>query len=194
MGHGLAQFLLFVGVFDQVGLVDDIDQVARFGDPPEHTVHTQAQLPFVVADLAVHQNIGFAQVEVRALGVGAVIAKERCQVEASAPVVLKVKFRLREKAGRMRALSGKQAGLRVPSGFANDASREIVVDDLCPSRYAGQAHNGHRPNGGQDGAAYSGTEMHQRIRLNPVRVKSFSSRSVWNWNSVHSRTVLLPVR
>ena len=51
MGHGLAQFQLFVGVFDEVDLVDDIDQMARFGDPPEHTVDAQAQFPFIIAEV-----------------------------------------------------------------------------------------------------------------------------------------------
>jgi len=38
MGHGLAQLFLFVRMFDQIGLVDDIDQVARFRHAPEHPV------------------------------------------------------------------------------------------------------------------------------------------------------------
>ena len=35
VGHGLAQLVFRVDVLDQVGLVDDIDQMARFGDAPE---------------------------------------------------------------------------------------------------------------------------------------------------------------
>ena len=42
MNHGLAQLGLFVGVFHEVGLIDDIDQVARFGDAPEHPVDAGA--------------------------------------------------------------------------------------------------------------------------------------------------------
>ena len=34
MHHGLAQLDLLVRMLDQVGLIDDINQVVRFGDSP----------------------------------------------------------------------------------------------------------------------------------------------------------------
>ena len=66
VGHGLAQFAFLVGMFHEVGLVDDVDEVLRFRDAPEHAVHAQPQLPFPVAGFTEHQKVGFAQV-----GVGA---------------------------------------------------------------------------------------------------------------------------
>lgn len=45
--HGLAQLVLAVDVLDQVGLIDDVDQVLGFGHPPEYLVDAGANLPAV---------------------------------------------------------------------------------------------------------------------------------------------------
>ena len=60
--HGLPQLHFAVGMFEEVDLVDDIDQVLRFGNAPEHPVHAQPHLPFALAELAEQQSIRFPQI------------------------------------------------------------------------------------------------------------------------------------
>ena len=55
VSHELAELGLFVGVLDQVRLVDDIDEVAHLRHPPGHPVHAETQLPLTLAGLAVEQ-------------------------------------------------------------------------------------------------------------------------------------------
>ena len=52
MHHRLPQLGLSGRMFDEIDLVDDIDQVLRFGDAPEHLIDAHAQFPFAVADFA----------------------------------------------------------------------------------------------------------------------------------------------
>ena len=52
MDHGLPQLGLSGRMFDEIDLIDYIDQVLRFGDAPEHLIDAHAQLPFAVADSA----------------------------------------------------------------------------------------------------------------------------------------------
>ncbi len=77
MRHELAELALFVGVLDQVGLVDDVHQVARLGHSPEHAVDAEAQLPFPFTGLAEDQEIALAQVGMGTARVPGVVAKER---------------------------------------------------------------------------------------------------------------------
>ena len=64
-------------MLDEVDLVDDVDQMLRFGDAPEHLVGTDAQLPAACTDVAEHQQIRFVQIEVRSVWIGVVVAEER---------------------------------------------------------------------------------------------------------------------
>lgn len=52
MDHGLPQLSFASRMFDEIDLVDDIDQVLRFGYSPEHLIDAHAQLPFAVANFA----------------------------------------------------------------------------------------------------------------------------------------------
>ena len=45
--HRLAQLVFAVRILDQVGLVDDIDQMPAFGHPPEHLVDADADIPAI---------------------------------------------------------------------------------------------------------------------------------------------------
>ena len=105
MGHGLAQLGLLVRMVDQVGLVDDVDQMARFGDAPEHPVDAEAQFPFAAAQRAAQQQIGFAQIAMGAGRVGGVGAEERRQGEAGRPGDLEIEFRLGDQPGVIAALA-----------------------------------------------------------------------------------------
>ena len=88
--HRLSQFGLSVRMLDEVDLVDDIDQVLRFGDAPEQLVDAQAQLPTALADFAEQQQVRFVHIEVGAARVGIVVAKEGRKSEASAVDIFQV--------------------------------------------------------------------------------------------------------
>ena len=45
--HRLPQLRLTVGIFDGIVLIDDVDQVARFRDAPEHLVDADDRVPSV---------------------------------------------------------------------------------------------------------------------------------------------------
>ena len=70
--HRLAEIIFGVEVFDQVDLVDDVDEVVRLCPPPEHGMRTDQHVPAVAA-IAV---IRFAQIGVRAPRVINVVAGE----------------------------------------------------------------------------------------------------------------------
>ena len=76
MDHGLSQLGLLVRMFDEVGLVDDIDQVVRFYDTPEHLIEAEAQLPLVIANFAEQQQIGFTQVGMGTVRIRGVVAEK----------------------------------------------------------------------------------------------------------------------
>ena len=57
MGHQLPQFDFLVGVFDDIDLIDDIDQMIRFDDTPKYPVDADAQFPFVLPEFAEQQKI-----------------------------------------------------------------------------------------------------------------------------------------
>ncbi len=44
--HRLPELVLLIDVFTKVGLVDDVDQVARFGDTPKHHICPDQYFPF----------------------------------------------------------------------------------------------------------------------------------------------------
>ena len=182
MDHGLAQLDLLVGMLDEIGLVDDIDRIAGFGDAPEHPVDAQAQLPLAVAGLSEQQQIGFAQIDMGALGVAGVVAQERRHGHAPPLGVLEIELGRGGHTARVRALAGIRGGVGIPAAFDAQAAGERAVDDLragvCGREQDRQRDpdraESRRP--GERGAA-----AHQRTRLNPVLVKSRSSRSVRNW-------------
>ena len=75
MEHRLPQLGLLVGVRHEVGLVDDIDQGTHLDDAPEHAIDTQADLPLVLSDIAVHEQVGFSEIGVRAFGIPGVVSE-----------------------------------------------------------------------------------------------------------------------
>ena len=178
MGHGLAQLFLFVGVFDQIGLVDDIDQVARFRHSPEHPVDPEAQLPFTAVALAEPQQIGLAQVEMGSVRVGAVVAEKGGQRKAAAAGVFKMEFRFRHHAAGVPALLRIGSGLGMPATLQAQATGKLVVNGRS-RRPWGHPEQGH-PNRNENDVDRDRAPPHQRIRLSPVRVKSFSFRLFWN--------------
>ena len=97
--------------------LDDIDQVLRFGDPPEHPGDARPQLPFAVADFSEQQQVGFTQIRMGAAGVGAVVAQERGQSQASAPGVLEVKPWGRDKPAPYVRSGRNERQFRGTTGF-----------------------------------------------------------------------------
>ena len=59
--HELTKLGFIIGVFDGVGLVDDIDKMTGFGDPPEHLVEANLDIP-VFTEVGIFQlpRIGVA--------------------------------------------------------------------------------------------------------------------------------------
>ena len=117
MDHGLTHLGLLVRLFNEVGLVDDIDQGSRFDDAPEDAIDAQTQLPFVFADIAVQEKKGLAKIGVGAVGISGVVSKKGRDRNASALVVFHIDRCLRGKAARMRALAGMRGSLGVEPGF-----------------------------------------------------------------------------
>jgi hypothetical protein len=59
----LAELFLTVGIFYIVGLIDDIDEMLRFGNPPKNLANAGSQLP-VVLDMYPGE---FTDVEMRSI-------------------------------------------------------------------------------------------------------------------------------
>ena len=55
MGHWLTHLCLFVRVFHNIGLIDDIHQGTQLHDAPKYPIYAQTQFPFVVAGITLHQ-------------------------------------------------------------------------------------------------------------------------------------------
>ena len=174
--HELAELGLLVRTLDQVRLVDDIDEVAHLRHAPGDPVHAEAQLPFPVAGLAVKQQKGFPQVEMRAVRVRAVISEEGRDREAAALLVLGIEFGLGREAARMRPLAGMQGGLGIPAAFQGEPAGDLGFDVRRLRRPAEQRER--EPGGSalQEPRAV----RHQRTRFSPVFEKSRSLRSVPN--------------
>ena len=119
-------------MFNEIDLVDDIDQALRFDHAPEHLVHTQAQFPFIITDAAEQQQIGFTQVYVGTARVRGVVTKKRRQGEASALDVLNVELRLQDKAACVGTLAGIQGGFRIPAAIDTYAAGKFVVGNFNP--------------------------------------------------------------
>ena len=77
MCHRLTQFGSIARVLDEVQLVDDIHEVVHLGHAPENTVESQSKLPEILSPVSVHQQVGLAQIRVRALRIGAVVSIKR---------------------------------------------------------------------------------------------------------------------
>ena len=192
MGHGLAQLGLLVRMVDQVGLVDDVDQMARFGDAPEHPVDAEAQFPFAAAQRAAQQQIGFAQIAMGAGRVGGVVAEERRQGEAGRPGDLEIEFGLGDQPGVIGTLAVMGGGLREPAALHRHTPGKLVLggrgvrpDDgekqgRQPDRQRGRKPDVDGPRPPECSAARPpvyGGPRHQRTRFRPVRVNSRASRS-----------------
>ena len=134
MGHRLAQFDFLVGIFDEVGLIDDIDQIARFRDAPEHPVDSEANLPFTFAQRAVQQQVGFAQVGVGQGPVRGVETEERSDGDAEFLRIVEIKLGLGDEAGVIAALAVEPGGPRKPSGLETDLAGEFVLGDCSTGR------------------------------------------------------------
>ena len=76
MDHGLTHLGLLVWLFNEVGLVDDIDQGSRFDDAPKNPIDAQTQLPLVIADIAVQEKKGLAKIGVGAVGISGVVSEK----------------------------------------------------------------------------------------------------------------------
>ena len=76
MRHGLAELDFFIWILDEVGLVDDVDEMARFGHPPEDVINAKAQFPLLIFNLTNKQEICLAQIAVAAFRVAAVVSIE----------------------------------------------------------------------------------------------------------------------
>ena len=75
--HRLAQVVLAVQVFDQVDLVDDVDQMVRFRHPPEHLVEAGQDFPAV----GLIEPIGLADIKVGALAIAGIQTQIRNKTE-----------------------------------------------------------------------------------------------------------------
>ena len=155
-------------------------RVLRFGDSPEHAVHTQSQFPFPMADFTKHQEIGFAQIGVGAARVRPVVAKKRRQRQAPVALALEMEFRLGGETAHMCALAGMGRVLGIPPAVDVQAAGEFVLDAFGSLARPGEKENGQDGDGGEHRAAKSGAQRHQRTRFSPVRVKSRSLRLVRN--------------
>ena len=70
-----------IRMFNEIDLVDDIDQALRFDQPPEHLVHAQPQFPFIVTNAAEQQQVGFTQVHVGTARVRDIVTKKGARVK-----------------------------------------------------------------------------------------------------------------
>ena len=92
--HGLTQLGSIARVLDEVHLVDDVHEVVQLGHAPENAVESQPKLPEILAPVSMCQQVGLAQVCMRALRIGAVVSIERGQGEAGPLRDLAVQSRL----------------------------------------------------------------------------------------------------
>ena len=129
VGHGLSEPHFLVRMLNEVDLIDDVDQVLRFGDAPKDAISAQAQFPLVVPNVAEQQQIGFAHVEVGTLGVPGIVAKERNEGEDPSSRVFQVQLRLRYETAGMGALAGVCGGLGVPPALDAQTACELAVGD-----------------------------------------------------------------
>ena len=168
-------------MFDQVDLVDDIDQVSGFHHAPEYAVVTQAQFPFPVAEGAGKQEVCFPQVEMGSTAVCAVVAEIGRHVEDAARFVFEIEVGFRYEPARVGTLALEKGGLGKPPAFRGQPARQVDVV------VSGLAVRGSWMRRGTEQADAKPQEEnqaprgHHRTRLSPVRVKSRSSMSVPNW-------------
>ncbi len=181
VGHGLPHPGLFIGMFDQVDLVDDVHQVAGLDHAPEHAVDAEAQFPFAVAECAGKQDVGFPQIEVGPPAVRAVVAEKGGHVEDAARFVLHVEVGLRYDSARMGALSGEKGGLGKPPALRAQTARKVCHGDAGLCARGTRAVSQNDCTGAEPQEAKHAPRGHHRTRLRPVRVKSRSSMSVRNW-------------
>ena len=185
MRHGLAEFGPVARVFDEIQLIDDIHQIVQFRHAPEHAVEAQPQFPGIAAPVAMHQQIGFAQIPVRALGIGAVVAVQRRDGDAGCGRKLPVGRCFGNESSGAGTLPRERGRLRIPARLQADFSGNVrgLRGGGCGGR------NGEQQPGGD-----CATKPHQRTRRSAVCVNSPASRLVRNRKSLHCSTVLAPVR
>ena len=182
MSHRLAQLGFFARMLDQIKLVDDIHEIVQLGHAPEDLVHAQAKLPEIFSPFPVGQQVGLAHIGVAAARIGAVVSIKRGEGEADPFRKVPVKRRLENDAPAAGALLREGRRFREPSALKAEIAR--------PLQGLRHRHRGRHEQKGRNGAA----EAHQRTRRSAVWVNSLSSRLLRKRKSLHSRTVLLPVR
>ena len=123
--HRLAQVILAVGIFHQIHLVDDIDQMGGFSDAPEYLGDPGAQFPVPLDTVPVE----FADIAMAALAVALVPAQEGGDGEAVALAQGLVEFRLQGQGdiGARQAVEGR-ALVKVPVLGADIAAD---IDGQC---------------------------------------------------------------
>ena len=126
MHHRLAELFFLVGALDEIGLVDDIDQMTRFGNAPKHLVDAGAQFPFAVLEFAEEQAVGLADIPMGAARIGAVPAQKRFQHEAFAGLVLKVRFRFGDQRQAVLALAIEDARLGKIAPFQSETPGDFL--------------------------------------------------------------------
>ena len=88
--HRLAELVFLVERFDQIGLVDDVDEMARLGDAPKDFAQADAQIPIA----GVVEPVRLAQIPMGALVVAGVEAAEGDERQRVVVVELPAQFRL----------------------------------------------------------------------------------------------------
>ena len=91
--HGLAEFILRIGILDEVSLVDDIHQMEDFCGTPEDFAHPDTKLEFIM-----QMKIGqFPNIKMGALVISAVKAVKRNECEAASALPFMIVLRLQDK-------------------------------------------------------------------------------------------------
>ena len=184
--HRLAELVLLVDILQRVGLVDDVDQMARFGDTPEDLVDAAQQVPVTLA----RRDIGLADVEMGAFVVPAGQPQEGDEDRAGAAVLAAVadlglrqqrRFDAAELALELRRL-GK------PTQFGRHEAGNADVAGEGGGGDHGKYHRREQRHASADWRA----EFH-RIRFSTFFTKSRSRRPVLKANSPNTRSVLFLV-
>ena len=144
MGHWLTHLYLFVRVFNNIGLIDDVHQGTQLRDAPKHPIDAQTQFPFPVANIAVHQQIGLTEITVCAVRVPSIVPQEGSHRYACAFVVLNIERCLKRKATGIRTLVRIHGILGVQPSLSREAPGDInLVAEPGRVRYGREHRNKH---------------------------------------------------
>ena len=120
--EGLPELVLAIDVLHEVRLIDDVDEMAGLGDPPEHAADADAKLRRLEHPL-VEQ---LPHVEVRAPVVRGVESQERREQQALPAVVESVmELGLNREREAVAALAGMRGGLREAAWFEREVAAEL---------------------------------------------------------------------